>query len=355
MDYHLAVLKLERDSVNKHSNPKMSKQRASSRGKPEKPENGNPEKTDKEGTPKVDRQSKLDPLVTVLNKDSTMNDLISTMNSFDQKLSAVASSLASREYIDKTLQKLVSQDLLKKAVREVKEDIVKQITSEIAKVNEHVEKVMSNIEARLDKQVAEILQLKNDQSDMQETINKLIEDNVTLTNRNKELKELVDQKQQNINRHSRELNDLQQYTRRNSIRIYGIEDTIRSEQSRQTIDTVIRIIKNKLDINLSHRDIDTAHRLGQFREDGNRPIICKFVSRETKYEVIRARKMLKGTTIVIREDLTQKNAKLLETVSRREEVQSAWSVEGKIVAMVQNGRKIHVGLDTDLSKPLYSP
>ena len=105
-------------------------------------------------------------------------------------------------------------------------------------------------------------------------------------------------------------------------------------------------------MSISSRDVDTAHRLGPIRQDGNRPVIFKFVSRVTKHAVIRSRKKLKGSATIIREDLTLKNAKLLETVSRKEEVQSAWSDEGRVIALLQNGRKVRVGLDVNLNRRL---
>ena len=83
-------------------------------------------------------------------------------------------------------------------------------------------------------------------------------------------------------------------------------------------------------MSISSRDVDTAHRLGPIRQDGNRPVIFKFVSRVTKHAVIRSRKKLKGSATVIREDLTLKNAKLLETVSRKEDVQRAYRMDVRL-------------------------
>lgn len=89
------------------------------------------------------------------------------------------------------------------------------------------------------------------------------------------------------------------------------------------------MVRNKLDIQILKSDINFAHRIGAFRQDGNRPIVCKFVSRETKTKVLRTRRNLKGSAMVVREDLIIKNAKLLEDVSRKPEVKSAWSDEGR--------------------------
>lgn len=284
-------------------------------------------------------------MVTQLTKESNITDLITTMNSFDQKLTSLASSLASREYIENVLQKLVTQDVVKKMLKEVKDDISKHIKGEIG----NVQKELKTLQKKVEEQSAEITELNNNQSDMQTKIEKLTQDNGTLINRNKELKELVDQKEAHLKKHEKYLNDLEQYTRLNSVRIYGVNDTDKAETSTKTITTVVKVFKNKLDLNIAPEDVDTAHRLGQFREDGNRPIIVKFVSREVKHSVIKSRRKLKGSAIVIREDLTQKNARVLEAVSRTDGVKMAWSSEGKIFALLANGRKARVGIDTDIS------
>jgi hypothetical protein len=61
-----------------------------------------------------------------------------------------------------------------------------------------------------------------------------------------------------------------------------------------------------------------------------------------KLEVLRARRALKGSSYVIREDLTHTNAKLLESVSNHDKVKTAWSDEGRIVVLLKNNRKFTV-------------
>lgn len=178
----------------------------------------------------------------------------------------------------------------------------------------------------------------------------LTKENGALKNQNKQLKEYIDDRNARVSTHDKDINNLEQYSRRNSIRIYGLHDEDKEESSTKTMDLVINMVKNKLELPISRQDIDTAHRLGPFKSDANRPVICKFLSRETKHRVVHARKKLKGSAVVVREDLTQKNAKLLETVSRKEEVRNAWSDEGRIIALLQNGRKIKVDIDTNLNR-----
>ena len=62
---------------------------------------------------------------------------------------------------------------------------------------------------------------------------------------------------------------------------------------------VIFELNIKLDVKLTDRDFDMVHRLGQFSKTANRPVICKFVSRFHKQEVMGVRKKLKGSAMVI--------------------------------------------------------
>ena len=87
-------------------------------------------------------------------------------------------------------------------------------------------------------------------------------------------------------------------------------------------------VDNKLHIRVDVRDIDIAHRMGAFKADGNRPVICKFVSRMLKTRIIRERRKIKGTKIVLRDDLTLKNQKLLEDTFAVSNVKSVWSDNG---------------------------
>ena len=67
---------------------------------------------------------------------------------------------------------------------------------------------------------------------------------------------------------------------------------------------------------------------------------------------MKRRRLLKGKAQVIREDLTRKNAKLLEEAS---DVSNAWSDQGKIIVKLDSDEKTLVTLATDLNVPLFPP
>jgi hypothetical protein len=71
-----------------------------------------------------------------------------------------------------------------------------------------------------------------------------------------------------------QVNELEQYTRRNSIRINGMDDTNKNETPEDTEQKVLTFLKDKLDTDLDPKDIDIAHIIRKFIVDGNRPVIC---------------------------------------------------------------------------------
>ena len=145
----------------------------------------------------------------------------------------------------------------------------------------------------------------------------------------------------NVN--SEKCEDLEQHGRANSIRIYGTVDTNSLENPKETAEVVLRTLKDYLEIDLSMRDIDVAHRLGVFTSEGSRGIICKFVKRTDKIHVIQKPKNVAQTGIVIKEDISPANRKLMTKVSEKDEVTQVWSHNGRILGKMQDGniRQFH--------------
>ena len=94
-------------------------------------------------------------------------------------------------------------------------------------------------------------------------------------------------------------------------------------------------------LNLRREDIDIAHRLG-IKKKGNpkpgetvrpRRIITKFNSWYRRDEILRNRKLFKGTDIFVNEDLTKINQLVLSCVRKKmkDEVGKAWTRNGRIM------------------------
>jgi hypothetical protein len=144
-------------------------------------------------------------------------------------------------------------------------------------------------------------------------------------------------------------NDNEQYSRRNNLRLRGLKG---SDDCRRA---VVEFLNHKLKYNISEADIEAAHPLLSKKStleenSGNagtdqtaRPtVIVRFINRKHRDDIIRIRKMLKGTEFSIAEDLTSLNVQTLNRVRNHPSVQSSWSWNGKIHAVLKNGKRISV-------------
>ena len=66
------------------------------------------------------------------------------------------------------------------------------------------------------------------------------------------------------------LNDSEQYSRRNSVRIYDIDDREQKESPHETSYKVAHVLTTKLGITVEIQDIDVTHRMGKFMKECNR-------------------------------------------------------------------------------------
>lgn len=148
------------------------------------------------------------------------------------------------------------------------------------------------------------------------------------------LREEVAQSKNKISQLKQINDDLEQYTRQNSLRIYGVPE----QQGENTDLTVIQICREKLKINLTLDMIDVSHRLPG-KEGVHKPIIVKFVSRNTKKSIYNKKRMLKNSKIVIAEDLTKRRNQLLKEAKRRLGHKNAWSSDCKIFVKYNNDIK----------------
>ena len=89
-----------------------------------------------------------------------------------------------------------------------------------------------------------------------------------------------------------EIDRLEQYSRRDSVRVCGIAET----DNENTNDIVVRVAKD-MGVVISPNDISVSHRVGGPRRgrtsDKPRPILAKFVRREFKSQIMYRKKNLR--------------------------------------------------------------
>ncbi len=170
-----------------------------------------------------------------------------------------------------------------------------------------------------------------------------------LENSYKKLKKRVDTQE-------KQLDDLEQYSRRNCLLIHGIAEAgIRGENTDQVS---INTINQHLNINIDNNDIDRSHRIGKPKstddEDNKttkpRPVMVKFISYARRAQVFRAKRKLKGSGLLITESLTRTRMDLLRQVHNHPTVTNSWTSDGTIHCIDTVGKRRTITGPTDLEK-----
>lgn len=135
--------------------------------------------------------------------------------------------------------------------------------------------------------------------------------------------------------------DLEQYQRRNNLRVFGIPET----NGEDTDKLVTKLFKEKLGVDVPVSRLDRSHRVGKKLgpKPGEtarpRPIIVRFTSYQDRRLVFTAKKKLKSTGYSIREDLTSTRVQLLQMAAERFGKDRAWTLDGRILWIDQHGVK----------------
>lgn len=151
------------------------------------------------------------------------------------------------------------------------------------------------------------------------------------------LKKELEEKHKEVRALKQQLQDrtdqLEMYTRRNSLRIFGLE-----ERDGENNDQLAISVAQKISVPLSLSDIDRCHRVGPKISGRKRPLIVKFVSYRKRQEVFRAKRLLKGSGITIREDLTRNRLELLQAAIQKFGLSNVWTEDGTVIVRQGNSR-----------------
>lgn len=134
----------------------------------------------------------------------------------------------------------------------------------------------------------------------------------------------------------REINHMEQYTRKDSVRVFGIQETKNEDTTQKVCETLSKL----LEIPLSPVDISACHRLpslGTTTPQKPRTILIRFSKRFKKEQVIWKRKKLKGKGVSVGDDITKKNIGLINRAERSGNFESVWYFNGKVRAKKKNG------------------
>lgn len=188
-------------------------------------------------------------------------------------------------------------------------------------------------------------------SEQYEKCIKIMED---LISENKQLKEKV-------KRLEERLEDVEQYSRSNSLEIHGIP-----MEKNENVISIVKEVGRALDLDISDSMVDACHRLGNKQQNGNPPgIIVKFVRRIDKEEFIRKRRVKRTLStrhinrtddrpIYVNESLSPSRRRLLamaRAARNEKNYKFLWIRNGKIYLRKEENAAVKiVSNQDDLSK-----
>jgi len=167
----------------------------------------------------------------------------------------------------------------------------------------------------------------------------------------------IDEQEEEISQLYDLQDNLEQYTRKNSLEIHGIP-----ESAFTTTEEAVLKVAEALEVEVRPQDIEISHHLKG--EVGVKPIIVKFASHKTKAALYKQRTKLKHITlsdvfpgltaaslasfkgIFIKENLTSYRRELLKEANRKRKdnvISSAWKIDGKVfIKVLPTSRPIRI-------------
>ena len=125
---------------------------------------------------------------------------------------------------------------------------------------------------------------------------------------------------------NKQVDDQEQFSRRNNLRIYGLAE----DRNENVSVKLTHFFENKLGIQVNTNDMDFCYRLK--RKDGaNGCVIVRFCQNWLKQEIFKNKKKLKGSKIVIKEDLTLRRVEVYKQACAKFGPSNVWSSGGMVV------------------------
>lgn len=246
-------------------------------------------------------------------------------------------------------------DLMKKGFHDP--DIVKSIVPSI------VPSIMHNIQPQITETIETTLK-----TSLSATIAKAV-DEAIVKFQHSVMKPLMDQRDQEIEllksdmkrkdgkitfleskvaKLERSLNDLDQYGRRQSIRLNNVNLPETSECEA----VVLELLNNALTEGepFTSSDIERCHPIGKSNKNGKRQVIVKFQSYKMKVRAYAARFNLRN--VYMTEDFSQRNQVIISKLVRLKKAKKVfkfWSMDGKIYAKAHTLQpKVRINCETDI-------
>ena len=266
-------------------------------------------------------------------------------------MNCVADCFSDETFIEKISPSLVtiSQPLTNAAINDAVAKVVLQLESDVIKPLRKQNNSLIEAIAKKDETIQEKEEIIKIKDQIIRTKDDLL----------KERNDTIIKLEQNVDMLASKLDDLEQYGRRCSVRMFNVPQP----PGGSCMNSALKVMNELLDVSIREEDIERCHVLGKPNDKGNRPIIVKFKSYKSKAAVFKARAKLKKNPdkIFVSEDLTRKNhiivQKLVE-LRKNGTIDLFWTIDGKInIKVFEISVPTRVSSLTDVQKllPKYEP
>lgn len=129
------------------------------------------------------------------------------------------------------------------------------------------------------------------------------------------------------------VDSLEQRAKNNNIRLMGLKEV----DNENTMNRVKDILDKKLKLSFDEGDIVSCYRVNQKISDRPKHVLVVLRDNQIKNKIYRMKKMLKGTGIVMKEDLTIDRLTAVKETSEKYGFKNVWTYNGVIYAKTETG------------------
>ena len=113
----------------------------------------------------------------------------------------------------------------------------------------------------------------------------------------------------------------EQFSRKNNVKIMGVE-VLEDETEVKLTAEILRIIKEKIDVDIEASEIVTIHRIPSKHDP--KTVLVKLKNNSEKTRLMKHRRIMKQQGHKLVDDVTKKNTELISRLQKHEKIDSAW-------------------------------
>lgn len=220
--------------------------------------------------------------------------------------------------------------VLTREIREEIENAVNQAVSKSLKSETFIKTVANNVTTAIVKTIENKLTLLDKSvAELEVKMNGLV---IEHNKKMDDLEEALREERAEKEKMKEHFDELDQANRLAALRIFNMSEKLNED----TKEEVIKIINGKMGLSVSRNDIQVCHRVGKKIDAKSRGIYLKLNSCELKQNIYTKKKFLKGTGIIIREDLTNSRVELFHQAISKYGLKQVWTDRGRIYVNVNN-------------------